>query len=89
MTIAKAIARAWTDDHYKAKLLSDPRSALTDVGIDVPAGTTMNVIENTTDTRHLVLAAAPINASELSTEELALIAGGLYGIDTAAARTGS
>lgn len=76
MTIAKAITRAWTDSSYKAKLLGDPHGALDEVGVVVPAGTTVKVVENTADTQYLVLPVAPDNAGELSTEELEKIAGG-------------
>ena len=84
MTIAKAIARAWSDAAYKTKLLSDPHAALADAGVEVPAGMTVKVMGNTADTQHLVLPVAPDNAGELSIEELEKVAGGLYGIDTAA-----
>ena len=78
MTIANAIARAWNDAGYKAKLLSDPHAALAEAGVEVPAGTTVKVVENSADTQHVVLPVAPGNADELSTEELAKVAGGLY-----------
>ncbi len=65
MTVTKAIARAWTDADYKAKLLSDPHAALAEAGVEVPAGTTVKVVENTADTQHVVLPVAPDNAGEL------------------------
>ncbi len=74
MTIAKAIARAWNDAAYKATLLSDPRAALAEAGVEVPAGTTVKVVENTADTQHVVLPVAP--ADELSEEDLMKVAGG-------------
>ncbi len=79
MTMTKAIARAWTDADYKAKLLSDPHAALAEVGVAVPAGTTVKVMENTAETHHLVLPASPAAAGELSSEELEKIAGGSGG----------
>ncbi len=36
MTFAKVLARAWSDDAYRAKLLSDPRAALKEVGVTIP-----------------------------------------------------
>jgi len=78
MTIAKAIARAWTDADYKAKLLNDPQAALADAGVEVPAATTLKVIENTAGTQHLVLPVAPDNANEISMDHLQEIAGGGY-----------
>ncbi len=83
MTMTKAIARAWTDAGYKAKLLSDPHAALAEVGVEVPAGTTVKVMENTADTQHLVLPVSPAAAGELSSEELEKVAGGIYTMVTA------
>ena len=75
---AKIIAKAWRDPDYKAKLLTDPHAALAEVGVEVPPGTTLKVIENTADTQHLVLPVAPGNAGELSIEELEKVAGGMH-----------
>lgn len=76
MTVAKAIVRAWTDEDFKAKLLSDPNAALVEHGVEISAGITVKVIENTANTQHLVLPVAPSNAAELSAEELEKIAAG-------------
>jgi len=75
MTIAKAIARAWADDGYKAKLIADPHAALNDLGVDVPAGASVKVIENTVETTHFILPVAPNDAGELSIDELEKVAG--------------
>ncbi len=74
MTVSKAIARAWTDPDYKTKLLSDPHAALAEAGVEVPAGTTIKVMENTADTVHVVLPPAP--EGNLSQEALDKIAAG-------------
>lgn len=76
MTIAKAIARAWTDERYKARLLSDPHAVLAEGGVEIPAGVTIRVLENTADTHHVVLPVAPGNAGELPPDELERVAGG-------------
>jgi len=76
MTIAKAIARAWTDADYKAKMLSDAPAALAEVGVDIPVGTAVIVVEDTAASRHLVLPAAPPEAGEMSMEDLEKVAGG-------------
>lgn len=76
MTITKAIARAWTDGAYKARLVNDPHAALAEAGVEVSAGTKVKVVENTTDTQHLVLPVAPPEAGEVSMEELERVAGG-------------
>ena len=77
MSIEKAIARAWTDEDYKAKLLSDPHAALADAehGIDVSAGTTIKGMENSADTVHVALPLAPGDTGEVSMHELEKVAG--------------
>ncbi len=72
---AKAIARAWTDAAYKARLLSDPHTALAETGVEIPAGTKIKVVEDTADTRHLVLPLKP--EGELSDQEIEQLAGGV------------
>ena len=57
--------------------MSDPHAALAEVGVEVPAGNTVKVMENTADTHHLVLPASPPAAGELSSEELEKVAGGI------------
>lgn len=89
MTIAKAISRAWSDTSYKARLVQDPHTALTEVGVEAPAGTAIRVVEDTATTRHLVLPVAPSNAGELSSEELEKVAGGLTGDGGAGGAGGS
>ena len=74
---AKVVARAWSDDAFKAKLLSDPRAVLAEYGVEVPPGVTVEVVENTGERLHLVLPVAP--EGELSEQELERVAGGLNG----------
>jgi hypothetical protein len=76
MSISKAIGRAWADPAYKAKLLSNPAAALAEAGVEIPAGTKVKVIEDTADTKHLVLPVAPADAAELPDDELEKVAGG-------------
>ncbi len=76
MTIGKAIARAWTDAAYKDKLARDPHAALAEVGLEVPAGTAITVVEDTDQTVHLVLPAPPSGAGDMSLEELEAVAAG-------------
>ncbi|MEM8572137.1 MAG: NHLP leader peptide family RiPP precursor [Pseudomonadota bacterium] len=77
MTIAKAIARAWSDPAYKSRLLNEPYVALAEVGVDIPSETSVQVVEDSNATRHLVLPVKPSNAGELSQGELERIAGGV------------
>ena len=76
MNVSLAIARAWADGDYKARLVSDPHAALAEAGVEVPAGLTVKVVENTAETQHLVLPLAPGNAGEVSIKELEKVAGG-------------
>ncbi len=53
---ARVVARAWSDPEFKARLLSDPRAALGEMGIAIPEETPhLTVVENTTDVHHLVV----------------------------------
>lgn len=70
----KAIAKAWSDPAFKAKLLADPRAALAEVGIITPEKLNFKVVENTDDLVHLILPPPP--SDELSEESLALVSGG-------------
>ncbi len=74
--IAKAISRAWVDASYKAKLMSDPHAALAEMGVEVPDGVAVKVVENTADIQHLVLPVAPDNAKELSLDQVNRLAAG-------------
>ena len=42
--LAKAIARSWKDETYRALLLEDPRAALAELGVAVPEGTVIRVV---------------------------------------------
>ena len=53
---ARVVARAWTDSEFKARLLADSRSALAEMGIEIPAETPhLVVVENTEDVHNLVV----------------------------------
>lgn len=53
---ARVVARAWTDEGFKARLLADSRSALAEMGIEIPAETPhLTVVENTDDVHNLVV----------------------------------
>jgi len=73
-TFAKVIAKAWRDSAFKADLVANPAAALKAEGIDVPAGMTVTVVENTDKQFHLVL--PPVPTDELSDEALDAVAGG-------------
>ena len=72
--LAKIIVREWRDPAFKAELIANPAAALKAEGINVPAGMTVTVLENTDKQFHLVL--PPVPTDELSDEALDAVAGG-------------
>jgi len=71
----KAIKKAWADKTFKAGLLKDANTALAGIGIKVPAGIQVKVIEDTPQVRHYVLPLPP--ARELKDEHLESVVAGL------------
>lgn len=71
--LSQLIAKAWADDNFKKKLLSDPASVLKAEGVELPAGMRVQAVEDTQTVHHLVIPAKP---TELSEEELEKVAGG-------------
>ena len=67
--LAKVIAKAWSDEDFKKKLLADPNKVLAENDIDVPAGLEMKVVENTDRVFYFVLPAMPAEANEMMLEE--------------------
>lgn len=52
---ARLVARAWTDEGFKARLLSDGRAAAIEFGIDAVASPKLVVVENTPDVHNLIV----------------------------------
>jgi nitrile hydratase len=52
---AKLVARAWTDEDFKARLLSDGKAAAIELGIDAVASPELVVVENTPDVHNLIV----------------------------------
>ena len=52
---ATVVARAWTDDAFKARLLDDATDAIAEMGYTGRQGEHMVVVENTDDTHNLVV----------------------------------
>ena len=73
--IGRIIAKAWTDEAFKARLIADPVTTLRANGVAVPAGVTVTVVEDSATHRHLVLP-PPAAEGELSDEAVAGVAGG-------------
>lgn len=53
-TAAPMIARAWTEPAFKARLLAEPKAAVAESGIDMPA-TELFVVENTPAVHNVVV----------------------------------
>ncbi len=51
----RVVMRAWQDDDFRSLLLSDPRSALKQLDIDVPDHISLAVYDNTGSTHHMVI----------------------------------
>ena len=52
---AKVVAHAWVDGAYKQRLLEDGPAAVTELGINYPAGTQLVVVENGQDVHNVIV----------------------------------
>ncbi|MGH7827331.1 MAG: nitrile hydratase subunit alpha [Candidatus Binatia bacterium] len=52
---AKLVARAWVDPAFKARLITDPKAACAELGIDATSINEFVVLENTELVRHVVV----------------------------------
>ena len=52
---AKVVAKAWTDDDYRARLLDDGTAAVAELGFKGPQGEHIVVLENTPDVHNVVV----------------------------------
>ena len=71
---AAIVARSLSDEVFRKRLLSDLAAVLEAEGMEVPAGVTLKVVEDTGAVRHLVLPAA----KRLDDESLDAVTGGLF-----------
>lgn len=76
------VLKAQTDPVFRAALLADPRAALKDAfEIDLPAGVSVSVVEETAQSLTLVLPQAPVSTADnddvLSDDELEMVAAGM------------
>ena len=72
--ITTILAKCWSDKAFKQELLTNTAATLQAEGVQVPAGYTVKVMENTNDTLNFVLPPNP--NGELSDMELESVAGG-------------
>ena len=71
--MGKIIAKCWSDESFKRKLLADPATTLQAEGVVVPAGLSIKAFENTDQVFNLVIPAKP---TDLSDSDLDKVAGG-------------
>ncbi len=75
---SQLLARVWTDEKLKGRLMETPATVLREYGVEVPAGMQVRVVENTNDVFHLILPAKPeADVTELTSSQLRSVAGGL------------
>jgi hypothetical protein len=72
---AKLLAKAWTDPAFRARLLADPNATVAQMGLKVPPGKKLHIVENTDTDVYLVLPKPP-PGTELSDEALDQAVGG-------------
>ncbi len=70
---SRVVAKAWSDEEFKQRLLADPKATLQAEGVTVPGGAEVHIMESTDQDVYFSLPAKPAG---LSTEELSGIAGG-------------
>lgn len=72
---SRIVAKCWADAEFKARLLADPQATLSTEGVEIPAGITLRVVENTADDITLILPPPPLE-TELTEAQLNEISGG-------------
>ena len=67
--IQKVIAKAWADEVFKQKLISQPKETLREEGLDPPAELEVRVVESTQKVIYLVLPPKP-PSDDIEVEEV-------------------
>jgi hypothetical protein len=67
--IEQVVARAWIDDVFKYRLLSDPAKMLRAEGVGIPEGVEVRILEDTDTVLHVVLPMKP-SIQELTQEQV-------------------
>jgi nitrile hydratase len=52
---ARLVARAWVDPEFKAKLLSEPKAAAAEIGVDASGPVQISIVENTPRAHNLIV----------------------------------
>jgi len=56
---AVCVAKAWADEDYKQRLISDTIAVLKEEGVNVPENMDVKIVENSRDRIYMVLPAVP------------------------------
>lgn len=56
---SQLVERTWREPEFKARLLADPAAVLREAGIDIPEGTTVQVLEPNETNGYLILPPKP------------------------------
>jgi hypothetical protein len=70
------VARTWSDEAFRKRLLADPAAVLKEHGLEVPAGVQVRVVEDTEHVIHLTLPRPPAMKADISEQALAGVVGG-------------
>jgi len=68
---AKLVAKTWSDEAFKERLLTDSRTALESEGISVPPGVDVKVVEQTDTQLFVVIPKKPVSAGVMYIDERA------------------
>jgi nitrile hydratase alpha subunit len=73
---SRLVEKAWSDEAFKERLLTDGARVLKEAGINVPEGVDVKFLENSEKVVHVVLPSPPPLDGELSGIELEAVVGG-------------
>jgi|GEM_PF-2260541 len=62
--LSSVVKQATTDPDFRAQLLANPSATLQSAGVSIPAGVTVNAVENTQDVRYAIVSARPADMSD-------------------------
>jgi Nitrile hydratase, alpha chain len=80
----QVLAKAWSDETFKERLMRDAPSALKEFGIKAPAGVDFRVVENTDRVTYITLPPRPSGAGKLPEQELGSLAAGFASLTSSA-----
>jgi hypothetical protein len=68
---SQIVAKAWSDEAFKARLLAEPAAVLKENGIPVPEGLVLRVVEDSATVGHLILPLCPPELTEADLDQIA------------------